>query len=114
MDAHHAMIGPRSATSALQAVRDAEALAAYIGTCPTCLGWDDPEAAHSERTATPGRPVCPTCGLCSVEWDLAVAMDAEIDRMTKLDRVDRAVRDESPAPTAQTAPASQGAPTGTE
>ncbi|QQS02348.1 MAG: hypothetical protein IPK37_08595 [Austwickia sp.] len=101
MDTHSAMIGPRSAASALQAVRDAETLAAYIGTCPTCLGWDDPEATSNERTPEPGRAVCPTCGLCSVEWDLAVAIQAELDRITRLDRLDAAVQavDEAPART---------------
>ena len=77
MDSHSAMIGPRTAVSALQTLRDAETLAAYIGVCPTCLGWDDPAAATSERTATADRPVCPTCGLCSVEWDVAVAIDGD-------------------------------------
>ena len=37
MDINHAMVGPRTATSALQSVRDTETLAAYIGVCPCLL-----------------------------------------------------------------------------
>lgn len=91
MDMNSPITGARPAASALQAFRDAEALAAYIGTCPTCLGWDDPEAAADERTPETGRPVCPTCGLCSVEWDLAAAIDTQLERMRGLDRLDAAV-----------------------
>lgn len=98
MDSHHAMTGSHPARSALQAIRDAETLAAYIGTCPTCLGWDDPVAAANERAATRGRVGCPTCGLCSVEWDLAVAIDAQLVRMAGLDALDSAVRQEGDNP----------------
>jgi len=97
MDSHSAMIGPRTAVSALQTLRDAETLAAYIGVCPTCLGWDDPAAATSERTATADRPVCPTCGLCSVEWDVAVAIDAQLARMRGVAALDAALRDDENA-----------------
>lgn len=93
MDLHGAMIGPRTALSALQALRDSETLAAYIGVCPTCLGWEDPEAERSERTASAGRPLCPTCGLCSIEWDLSVAIDEQLDRMTTWAELDAAVRE---------------------
>lgn len=98
MNSDGAMMGPRPANISLQAVRGAEVLAAYIGVCPTCLGWDDPEATHDERDATPGRPVCPTCGECSPEWDLTQAIETQLTAINKLDALDAAVRADGVAP----------------
>lgn len=71
-------------------------LRAYLDVCPTCLGWEDPQASEAERLPAPGRQACPTCGLYSVEWDLVVAMDEQLDRLHRWERLDEAVRiDES-------------------
>lgn len=98
MDSHRTTGATRLPASALQAARGAETLAAYLGTCPTCLGFDDPASESCEREPRPGRAACPTCGLCSVEWDLAVAMSAELRGLTGLERLDVAIGADNPAP----------------
>lgn len=71
--------------------------------CPTCLVGDDveepvhpPRCDHLDAGATPdsvGVPpaLCPTCGVTSLEWGLAVAMDQELADVLGLDRLARAL-----------------------
>ncbi|SEW34579.1 hypothetical protein SAMN05421595_2325 [Austwickia chelonae] len=72
-------------------MRGEDILRDYLGACPTCLGWNDPTAEADERVAAPGRPVCPTCGLASVEWDLAAEAHGILDRWRRWEALDAAV-----------------------
>lgn len=83
------------ATAAKAARSAAVAVAATpvaIQSCPTCLSYGgDP---------LPGDPpvdtlqTCPTCGVASVEWTLAVEIDATIDRLSAFDHLLNVVLDE--------------------
>lgn len=87
-----AQVCPGPQMNVLEAARAAAELAAYVGVCPTCLAWEDPEAQAPESDRTPGRPVCPTCGRCSVEWDLAQQIDDQVEDLRGLVALDEAVR----------------------
>ncbi len=89
-----AQVGPGGPMNVLAAARAAAELAAYVGVCPTCLAWEDPEASAPEGEPTPGRPVCPTCGRCSVEWDLAQQIHEQVDEMRGVLTLDEAVMNE--------------------
>lgn len=90
-------IGPALQMNVLGAARAAAELASYVGVCPTCLAWHDPAALAPEHESVPGRAVCPTCGQSSVEWDLAVAIDDQVEEMRALALLDEAVQAEKPA-----------------
>ncbi|MEP7161678.1 MAG: hypothetical protein ABI746_11325 [Dermatophilaceae bacterium] len=89
-----APIGPALQMNVLGAARAAAELASYVGVCPTCLAWHDPAALTPEHASAPGRAVCPTCGQSSVEWDLAVAIDDQVEEMRGLVLLDEAVQAE--------------------
>jgi hypothetical protein len=63
-----------------------QALAPYLGVCPTCLGW---RADGDEVDAS--CDACPTCGERSVEWSLSCEIDALLREMNALEALDRAV-----------------------
>ncbi len=87
-------IGPALQMNVLGAARAAAELASYVGVCPTCLAWHDPAALTPEHESVPGRAVCPTCEQCSVEWDLAVAIDDQVEEIRALTLLDEAVQAE--------------------
>ncbi|WP_116112114.1 hypothetical protein [Austwickia chelonae] len=94
MDAYDAMIDAAPLRPTRATAQDENILRDYLGACPTCLGWDDPTAESDERVATPGRAVCPTCGLASVEWDLAAETHGILDRWRRWEVLDAAVGNE--------------------
>ncbi|HYO85684.1 MAG TPA: hypothetical protein VES01_04410 [Dermatophilaceae bacterium] len=65
-----------------------DALACYLGVCPTCLGWhDDSDDVLPRSTA-----VCPTCGESSVEWALSCEIDTRLRQMRGMEALDRAIQ----------------------
>lgn len=69
-------------------------LAESLLTCPTCLVLEDGSGGDPflDQASRVTPQACPTCGVASVEWGLAVLIDRTLVEWSGLERLDAAIR----------------------